>query len=132
MKSSDSVNSLEQEDTNTIPAVDLTSSVVGDIQIISEKFQKEVISNYIKEEIKKEVLLMQSLVKEEIKVTVSEQTKIDKASLFTVFGIFASIVTFVSVEIQVFKTICDIWILTGFTLVILASLLIFILLLDYI
>lgn len=75
---------------------------------------------------------MKILVSDTVKEEIKKEIAVDKASLFTVFGIFASIVTFVSVEIQVLKTICDIWNIAGFSLIILASLLMFILLLDYI
>lgn len=56
----------------------------------------------------------------------------DKASLITVFGIFASIVTFLSVEIQAFKNICDPVKLLGFSVIILASLLSFVFVLHLI
>lgn len=75
---------------------------------------------------------MKILVSDTVKEEIKKEIAVDKASLFTVFGIFASIVTFVSVEIQILKTICDIWNIAGFSLIILASLLMFILLLDYI
>ena len=80
---------------------------------VTEENISEIVSNYVKKEIEKEIA-------------------VDKASLFTVFGVFASIVTFVSVEIQILKIICDFWNIAGFSLIILASLLMFILLLDYI
>ena len=80
---------------------------------VSEKEWKDFVSSHVKEEIQKEI-------------------KFDKASLFTVFGIFASIVTFVSVEIQILKILCDVWDIIGFSIIILASLLTFILILDYI
>ncbi|MFA5829314.1 MAG: hypothetical protein WC843_02360 [Candidatus Gracilibacteria bacterium] len=50
----------------------------------------------------------------------------DKASLMTVFGIFASVVTFLSVEIQFLKNVCDPLRLVGFSLILLASLLSFV------
>lgn len=46
-------------------------------------------------------------------------------NLITVFGIFASIVTFLSIEIQIFKNICDPLRLLGFSLIVLASLISF-------
>ena len=72
------------------------------------------------------------LVSDHVKTAVQQEIATDKATLFTVFGIFASIVTFVSVEIQILKSICSIWNILGFSLVILASLLLFLLMLDYI
>jgi len=80
---------------------------------VSEKEWKEFVSNHVKDEIQKEI-------------------KFDKASLFTVFGIFASIVTFVSIEIQILRTVCDFWNVVGFSIISLGSLLTFILILDYI
>ncbi|MBU0455854.1 MAG: hypothetical protein KKA99_03660 [Gammaproteobacteria bacterium] len=53
-------------------------------------------------------------------------------NLITVFGIFASIVTFLSIEIQIFKNVCDPFRLLGFSLVVLASLLSFIFILHLI
>ncbi len=75
---------------------------------------------------------LQNAISDTVKEEIKKEIAVDKASLFTVFGIFASIVTFVSVEIQILKTICDFWNVAGFSLIFLASLLMFILLLDYI
>ena len=52
--------------------------------------------------------------------------------MITVFGIFASIVAFLSIEIQILKTVCNFWNVTGFSLIILGSLLSFVLILHYI
>lgn len=81
--------------------------------ILSENDAKKFILDNINEQIRKEIAT-------------------DKASLFTVFGVFASIVTFLSVEIQILMRFDDPWNSSGFSLIILASLLIFITLLDYI
>lgn len=75
---------------------------------------------------------LKGLIKDHVKDEIQREIKFDKASLFTVFGIFVSIVTFVSIEIQILKTLCDFWNVTGFSIIILASLLTFILILDYI
>lgn len=75
---------------------------------------------------------LKGLIKDHVKDEIQREIKFDKASLFTVFGIFASIVTFVSIEIQILKTLCDFWNVIGFSIIILASLLTFILILDYI
>lgn len=56
----------------------------------------------------------------------------DKASLITVFGVFASIVTFLSVEVQILNSVCDPWRLVGFSLIVLTSLLSFIFVLHWI
>lgn len=75
---------------------------------------------------------LKELVRDHVKDEIQKEIKFDKASLFTVFGIFASIVTFVSIEIQILKTLCDFWNVVGFSIFVLASLLTFILILDYI
>jgi magnesium-transporting ATPase (P-type) len=75
---------------------------------------------------------LQILIGEKVKEEIKKEIAIDKATLFSVFGVFASIVTFLSVEIQSLKIFYDFWNILGFNLVMLASLLIFVLLLDYI
>lgn len=56
---------------------------------------------------------------------------LEKSNLITVFGVFASIVTFLSVEIQILKTISSYWSLLGFSIIMLSSLLMFVLILNY-
>jgi hypothetical protein len=56
----------------------------------------------------------------------------DKISLITVLGIFVSIFTFISVEIQVLKYICDFYKIVGFTFILPAILMIFVVTLDYV
>lgn len=48
-----------------------------------------------------------------------------KKDFITVFGIFASFVTFLSVEIQIFKIVTDFWLLLGLSSFLLASILLF-------
>jgi hypothetical protein len=48
-----------------------------------------------------------------------------KKDFITVFGIFASFVTFLSIEIQIFKTVTDFWLLLGLSSFLLASIMIF-------
>lgn len=74
----------------------------------------------------------QQLISEIVEDKVNSELKHDKATLFTVFGIFASIVTFTSVEIQILKATCSFWKITGLSLIMLSSLLCFIFVLDYI
>lgn len=64
--------------------------------------------------------------------TFEKRLSTNTTNLITVFGIFASIVTFLSIEIQIFKNICDPSRLLGFNLIVLASLLSFILILHLI
>jgi hypothetical protein len=75
---------------------------------------------------------LNEIVTDRVKKAVASEISADKASLFTVFGVFASIVTLISVEIQMLKTLCSFWDVIGFSLILLAALLIFILLLDHI
>jgi len=56
----------------------------------------------------------------------------DKISFITVSGTFVAIFTFISVEIQILRYICDFYKIIGFTLVFAGTLLLFILLLDYV
>ncbi|MDO8528231.1 MAG: hypothetical protein Q7T03_11195 [Deltaproteobacteria bacterium] len=56
----------------------------------------------------------------------------DKVSLITVLGIFISIFTFISVEIQFLKYICDFHKIIGFTLILPGILLLFLCSLDYV
>ena len=62
---------------------------------------------------------------------IRQAVETDKASLITVFGIFASITSFLTIEFQFLKTICSYEKLLGFTLVLFALLLGFNLGLDY-
>ena len=78
------------------------------------------------------ISLIRDHVKKEVKREIQREIKLDKATLFTVFGIFASIVTFISIDIQILKTFCAVWNVIGFSIIMLASLLSFILILDYI
>ncbi|HGF0779179.1 TPA: hypothetical protein ACF71V_003403, partial [Legionella pneumophila] len=72
------------------------------------------------------------LITEIVEKKVNEEIAHDKATLFTVFGIFASIVTFTSIEIQILKNTCSFEKITGLSLITLSSLLFFIFILDYI
>lgn len=56
----------------------------------------------------------------------------DRISVITILGIFAAIFTFISVEIQILRFICDFYKILGFTLVMPGILLMFIALLDYV
>lgn len=82
-----------------------------------------------KEEVPEEVKF---LISEEVKKAIKSEISIDKGSFTTVFGVFASIVVFLSVEVQFFKTITYFMNIVGFSLIILSTLLTFVFLLDYI
>ena len=98
----------------------------GDNSVVNEYPE---ISPQITEYVKKEVT---KTVKKVVEKKVNQELVHDKATLFTVFGIFASIVTFTSIEIQILKNTCSSSKITGLSLTILSSLLLFIFVLDYI
>lgn len=90
--------------------------------ITIETVRKEI--NEVKENFLKTA---KSDANEEIK----KQVQTDKASLITVFGIFASIISFLTIEFQFLRTICSFEKLIGFTLILASLLLCFNLALDY-
>lgn len=69
---------------------------------------------------------------DKLEETFEKRLAANTTNLITVFGIFASIVTFLSIEIQIFKNICDPLRLLGFSLIVLASLVSFIFVLHII
>ncbi len=92
---------------------------------------KKVILNLLKQELeeaRKDILKTARVdASEEIK----SQVQTDKASLITVFGIFASIISFLTIEFQFLRTICSFEKLIGFTLILCSLLLCFNIGLDY-
>lgn len=70
-------------------------------------------------------------IKKETKEEIEKQVQTDKASLMTVFGIFASVISFLTIEFQFLKTICSIEKITGFTLILFSLLFSFNIGLDY-
>ena len=61
----------------------------------------------------------------------SDQIQTDKISLITIFGIFASFFTFLTIEVQVLKDAKGIGVIIGFSLILWALLLTFPIALDY-
>lgn len=57
---------------------------------------------------------------------IEERLNSERLNSITIFGIFASLVTFLSVEIQIFKNIENFWILIGLTSFLVSSLLLFV------
>lgn len=62
---------------------------------------------------------------------IEKQVLLERASLITVFGLFASITSFLIIEFQCLKTVSNIWDIIGFSCVIFALLLGFNIGLDY-
>ncbi len=79
--------------------------------------------NVIEDTIKKEAEVR-------VRKSVRDEFVANKSYLLTFFGIFATIVIFLSVEFQILKTISYFWNVVGFSLVMLATLLFFVLALD--
>lgn len=71
------------------------------------------------------------IAKTEASEEIRKQVQTDKASLITVFGVFASIISFLTIEFQFLRTICSFEKLIGFTLILASLLLCFNLALDY-
>jgi len=94
---------------------------------ITLKDAKKEISKAIKEAIPGFLKIAKNEATEEIR----KQVQTDKSSLITVFGIFASIISFLTIEFQFLRTICSFEKLIGFTLILASLLLCFNLALDY-
>ncbi len=58
--------------------------------------------------------------------------KDEKVGIITLTGVFVSIFTFISVEIQILKYLCDFYKIAAFTFIFAGTLILFISLLDYI
>jgi hypothetical protein len=85
---------------------------------------------------KKEILaIVDDKISQEIGRRVNEATEKLRENLTSNFistlGIFASIVTFLLIEIQILKNICDYWRLLGFSAFVLGGLIAFIVILHY-
>jgi len=68
---------------------------------------------------------------ERVKVELDKLNR-DKVSLISIAGIFIAMMTFVSVEIQILRYVCDFYKIVGFTLILPGILLVFIAFLDYV
>lgn len=71
-------------------------------------------------------------IEDEVRAEIKKQVAIDKNSLLTAFWIFASIVTFISVEVQILKSVCSWLTLAWLSFITLWWLGLFIILIDYI
>jgi len=103
--------------TNTI-GIKSNQKLVGDNPVTLEVVQSQIKESFEKAKI-------------ETSIKINEQVQTDKASLITVFGIFASIISFLTIEFQFLRTVCSFEKLLGFTLVLASLLLCFNLALDY-
>lgn len=102
-----------------------TQSTIGTVpQDLTESASQE----WVKEQIE----LKFREARDESKKDIDKQVQIDKASLITVFGVFASIISFLTVEFQFLKTLCSMEKVLGFTLILFSLLLGFNICLDYV
>lgn len=104
------------------------SLTVGKKEII-EKGNEETVLTL--EGVKDEISKATDKVLDDAKKEIANQSQLDKASLITVFGIFASVISFLTIEFQFLKTMCSFEKILGFTLVLFALLFGFNIGLDY-
>ena len=71
-------------------------------------------------------------IEDEVRAEIKKQVAIDKNYLLTAFWIFASIVTFISVEVQILKSVCSWFTLAWLSFITLWWLGLFVILIDYI
>lgn len=71
-------------------------------------------------------------IEDEVRAEIKKQVAIDKNYLLTAFWIFASIVTFISVEVQILKSVCSWLTLAWLSFITLWWLGLFVVLIDYI
>lgn len=81
--------------------------------------------------VKDQIATAKKEVREDTDKAIREQVQTDKASLITVFGIFASVISFLTIEFQFLKTLCSFEKILGFTLILFALLFGFNVALDY-
>ena len=81
--------------------------------------------------VKEQIATAKKEVREDADKAIREQVQMDKASLITVFGIFASVISFLTIEFQFLKTLCSFEKILGFTLILFALLFGFNVALDY-
>jgi amino acid transporter len=67
-----------------------------------------------------------------VKNEIEKQVQTDKASLITIFGTFAAILTFLTVEFQFLKSLSTIGDIVGFTMILFSLLVSFVLIIDYV
>ena len=87
--------------------------------------QKDAITLSVEAEVKKQTDI-------KVEAEVKKQVAMDKNSLFTAFWLFSSVVTFISVEVQLLKSVCSWLTLAWLSFITLWWLGLFVILVDYI
>lgn len=112
---------------------DMMNTHITDVAATSE--HEIVLSvDYVKAMIEEAKNEIRDQTKNDIKLETKEiekQVLLERASLITVFGLFASITSFLVIEFQCLKTVSTLWGILGFSCVICALLLSFNIGLDY-
>lgn len=91
----------------------------------------EITEEWVVEKIDKAKSEVLRFAKNYAREKIDKQVQTDKISLFTVFGIFASIISFLTIEFQFLKTLCSPEKIVGFSLLMFSLLLSFNVALDY-
>lgn len=117
---------MPEETTNTgnTPPTPVQAETVG-------QTPQQITSGASEGWVKEQIETAKKEVKEEAEKAIREQVQMDKASLITVFGIFASVISFLTIEFQFLKTLCSLEKILGFTLMLFALLFGFNVALDY-
>lgn len=87
--------------------------------------QKDAITLSVEAEVKKQTGI-------KVEAEIKKQVAMDKNSLFTAFWLFSSVVTFISVEVQILKSVCSWFTLAWLSFITLWWLGLFVILIDYI
>jgi hypothetical protein len=100
------MNSQNNPNSDKIAPEDIISTNTGETfnETFSEK--EKIVSPAEKAKIDTKATIVYETMVDRIKI-LEKKFETDKTSLLMVFGIFASIVTFLSIEIQILKNICD-------------------------
>ena len=127
------VKQLELKESIGASSFEDTKKLVEDKEvpkvILTDKEKKDLTIDTVKDEVKNFLSSPEAknFIKETAKEEVEQRISQERVSQITVFGIFATIVTFLSVEIQILKVVCDFWKLLGLSGFVLGAMLIFIL-----
>lgn len=128
-KEQDEIVSLASKIDSNANTMEALSTLSSDNSNYIEEGKKtvEITSEWVLAEISK----AKGEVLENAKVEINKQVQTDKSSLITVFGVFASVISFLTIEFQFLKTVCSLEKILGFTLILFSLLFGFNIALDY-
>lgn len=134
-KKIDSGSLLDSQDRINQNVVKLFQKIIPGIKGMQDRIDALKLKNNITEKRNKKLAKERKKLDNTIKElgkgikTLDEETKTMKIDFITVIGIFVSIFTFISIEIQILRYVCDFFRIAGFSLIIFGSLIGFIILL---